>query len=209
MSTLWSFIYGQCTQVLMEDGGFQLGLITDSEFYSLAGEVLLDFCSKCGFVKFDSPVSMTATSDVYVVPDTMGEVQSVLANDTYLFDTSGYYLDNTNATWPSAQDDFPSEWREDEMVPKRIQITPIPNVSGTIDLLGTQLPSNITGISGTTTVEIVPDSFVPYLKYGILAQIFTQDGECKDMNKAQYCQARYAEGIGLAAAIMGELYRES
>lgn len=211
MSTLWNTIYTQCTNVLMENGGFQLGLITDSQFYDLAGEILLDFTSKCGLVKQNQPVTMTANTATYTVPDTMCEVQSVLANNTFLFDTSGYYLDNQNATWPTAQSTFPQEWREDELVPKRIQITPAPNVSGTLSLLGTQIPSGsgITGISGSTTVALVPDSFTPYLKYGILALIFGQDGECKDTRKAQYCQARYAEGIAIATAIMGELYRES
>lgn len=194
----------------MENGSFQLGLITDAQFYVLAGEVLVDFLSKTGVSKVNQPVTMTANTDTYTVPDTVCEVQSVLANNTYLYDTSGYYLDNRNATWPSDQYDFPQEWREDELVPKRVQITPVPNVSGTLSLLGTQIPSGngITGIGSGTTVLYVPDSFTCYLKYGILSLIFSQDGECKDMQKAQYCQARYAEGIGIAAAIMGELYRE-
>ena len=194
----------------MEDGQFQLGLITDAQFYDLAGEILLDFLQKTGLSKVNSPVSMVSGTATYTVPDTVGTVQSVLANNTYLYDTSGYYLDNTNPTWPTAQSTFPQEWREDELVPKQVQITPTPNVSGTLSLFGTQLPSGsgITGINGSTTVALVPDSFTPYLKYGILALIFNQDGECKDTQKANYCQARYAEGIGIAAAIMGELYRE-
>lgn len=195
----------------MENGAFTLGLITDAQFYVLAGEVLLDFLSKSGVSKVNQPVTMTASTDTYTVPDTVCEVQSVLANKTYLYNTSGYYLDNQNATWPTAQSTFPQEWREDELVPKRIQITPTPNVSGTLSLLGTQIPSGtgITGIGSGTTVLYVPDSFICYLKYGILALIFSQDGECKDNAKAQYCQARYAEGIGIAAGIMGELYREA
>jgi len=53
-------------------------------------------------------------------------------------------------------------------------------------------------------IEIVPDSFTQYLKWGVLAKVFSADMESKDTLRARYCQARWEEGIGLARAISTE-----
>lgn len=52
------------------------------------------------------------------------------------------------------------------------------------------------------SVALIPDSFVHYVLYGMLATVFSQDGELKDVMRAQYCEARYKEGINIAKAIM-------
>ena len=56
----------------------------------------------------------------------------------------------------------------------------------------------------TDYIEVVPDSFVHYLKYGILAAVFSADGETKDDLRARYCQSRWEEGVGLASAVSQE-----
>ena len=56
----------------------------------------------------------------------------------------------------------------------------------------------------TDGIDIIPDSFLQYLKYGVLAYVFGRDGETRDKLREQYCQARYSEGISLAQAISME-----
>lgn len=58
-------------------------------------------------------------------------------------------------------------------------------------------------------VEWLPDSFALYIGYGILAKIFSTDGEMKNDQLARYCFARYEEGILLAQAISGETNEEA
>lgn len=53
-------------------------------------------------------------------------------------------------------------------------------------------------------IQLIPDSFIPALKYGILTKIFTGDTEYKDLQRGKYCQARYQEITSAAAAIMME-----
>ncbi len=60
----------------------------------------------------------------------------------------------------------------------------------------------------TDLIQLVPDSFVMYLKYGVLAKIFSMDGEMKDPMRQKYCDARYTEGINLAHAVMLEMEGE-
>lgn len=57
-------------------------------------------------------------------------------------------------------------------------------------------------------VEWLPDSFALYLGYGILAKIFSTDGEMKNDQLARYCNARFEEGVALAKEISVERIRE-
>lgn len=77
-----------------------------------------------------------------------------------------------------------------------------------LSLFGAALPLEIIGIVGTDPVEVVPDSFIPYIKYGILAEIFNSNSELKDSDKAAYCAARYKEGISLSQAIILSVMRD-
>lgn len=54
-------------------------------------------------------------------------------------------------------------------------------------------------------VDTIPKTFWPYLKFGVLAQIFTEDGEHKDPLRAKVCAARYEEGVQLGMAVMGAM----
>lgn len=56
----------------------------------------------------------------------------------------------------------------------------------------------------TDYIECVPTSFLHYLKYGVLAAVFSSDSELKDPLRARYCQARWEEGVGLASAVSQE-----
>ena len=54
-------------------------------------------------------------------------------------------------------------------------------------------------------VELIHRSFLPYLVYGILTKIFESDTEYRDVQRRQYCQLRWNEGLNLAASIMNEV----
>ncbi len=53
-------------------------------------------------------------------------------------------------------------------------------------------------------VEGMALPFMLYIGYGILAKIFSTDGEAKDTQRAKYCIARYDEGIKLGSRLAGE-----
>ena len=259
----WNTLYLQCCDVLLEPGGLQLELLTKDQFDTLALEVLIDFFDKTDLIKKVINIQMVAGTSTYAEPDQVSEIETALADQTYLHRSSGYYLDNTDPAWP-LQSNQPTMFREDALPVSQLQLSPTPNVSGNgiafnnagygqIGMTTTHVDFNVTastagygviaGFSGnpyleavnpgfgligamtaslgniTAVCEIAPDdlnyilmlpaSFRPYLKYGVLAKIFGSDSELKDMQKAAYCQARYAEGINLAAAIMTGDYTEA
>ena len=54
-------------------------------------------------------------------------------------------------------------------------------------------------------LPLVPDSYTHYIRYGILARLFTADSEAKDLGRAQYCIMRYNEGVDLLTSLtMGD-----
>lgn len=53
-------------------------------------------------------------------------------------------------------------------------------------------------------VEWLPDSFALYVGYGVLAKVWSLDGETKDNGRAQYCLSRYDEGIQIGRIVMDE-----
>ena len=257
-------IYKQCSNVLLEDGGLTLGLITDSEFYAIANEVVTDFLSKTQIIKKVFCVPLLVGVDTYTKPDQLGEIDEALAGQTHINRTSGFYLDNSDPSWPT-QFNQPQSFKEDEVPVNQIQLSPMPNVEGELTYTydqGYGVPASTSGAvdfdiqanpstpgygvfaeaignpyleaAGTgygvyadmvcstgnltmignviptdpTYIQLIPASFQCYLKYGILSRIFSTNSELKDEQKAAYCQARYAEGVNLAGAIMANIYTE-
>ena len=75
---------------------------------------------------------------------------------------------------------------------------------GNLTMVG---PTGVDAIAYTLSdpVPVVDDEACPALSYGILAKIFSTDGEAKDLQRAYYCQARYMEFCNILAIISGEM----
>lgn len=82
-------------------------------------------------------------------------------------------------------------------------------------LLSTMVPStgNLQMIATVTPVDnlvlddyipLLPDSFLPFLKYGITGKLFSADSGARDVQRSMYCMARFREGLNLLGSIMDE-----
>lgn len=49
----------------------------------------------------------------------------------------------------------------------------------------------------------IPDDFVPYVCYGVMATLLGKEGRGRDLGRAKYCMDRYEEGVALAAILLG------
>ena len=82
----------------------------------------------------------------------------------------------------------------------KIALLPPPNAARRLDYIYTPYPTTLsaptTSIDGGT-VEL-PDDFTPFLKYGILADMFGKTGEAHDPAREQLCNQLYELGIELA-----------
>lgn len=76
----------------------------------------------------------------------------------------------------------------------KIQLYPSPIVTGELRLL-VILGQDISVDLDVDTVINLPNNLVPYLKFGVEAEIFSQDGLLNDPARASYCEKRWQEGL--------------
>lgn len=274
MPTTWDTVYIDVCNILLESpDGLSLGLLTEPQFFQLAGEVIADISAKTGIVRKIFNTQINAGVSTYPLDDNMAELQGCVAAGSYLFDTNDFMLSNYNDQW-STWTNNPESYKQDDIDPRKVLLEPIPNKqgyqivvdsgsgaygtiastsnavdfnlepsfltpegygtisgaggnpyletvnpgygviaamvpsSGNLSKYGIALPDNISDIGKQTYIELIPDSMVPYLKYGILARVFSSDDELRDVQKAAYCQSRYSEAISLTAAMMDMMYDE-
>lgn len=106
-----------------------------------------------------------------------------------------------------AANTFAPAWVQDTAPPYAysVSVTPpltlqlIPTgaaLAGTLELVSLNKGAVIA--SGTETALGIPNDFLWVIKYGALSDLLTNDGLALDPQRAQYCEARYAQGVELA-----------
>jgi len=224
-------IYGQVCYTLCEDppNGLTLGMVTLQQFLDILGVVLLDFCQRTGLVKTIFTAPIKAGVSLYQVPDDLmkpelafvsGKIKERVTEDDL---TNGHFKWRTENGWPR-------QWHEDNLPPKYMELYPRPSFNG-VSYPGTTLPigkygdffpadNNLTMIGAAAPditawtlvdssgnpvyLQAISDVFTPYLVYGILEQIFSADGEMRDLQRAAYCRTRFLEAVTLAEHIARE-----
>lgn len=78
-----------------------------------------------------------------------------------------------------------------------------PNAQGFIELLYASLCETLDGTG--MTIDI-PNDFVPYCTYGVLADMFSKDGPARNLEMAKYFEGRFGEGIVLAEIMLDGRY---
>jgi len=76
-----------------------------------------------------------------------------------------------------------------------------------VTLLATMKPA-VDAFLMDNEIDFVPDSFISYIAYGVLAKVFGRDGETRDPARERYCLARWEEGLSLGRSISDESTEE-
>lgn len=84
-----------------------------------------------------------------------------------------------------------------------IEIGPAPLTNGTLNILyvGTLALLNFNSIA--PDIFDIPDDFIPYITYGVLADLLSKEGRGRDLPRAAYCEGRYQEGVAIASLFLG------
>ncbi len=227
MSVTVQNVYSQGCLVLLEDSGLTTGVYTEAQFLRDFHAVMLDFCQRTRLVHGVFTAMVTAEVAEYLVPDDIMEVSTCFYNARLIQKTSRQELDHLIHNWRKRWD-IPRFWHEDDLDIKTVQIVPGPTISG--DTIAGDVPPigeydtfavgdcNLTFVGPRAPDEeaweladmlsFIPDIFTHYLVYGMLAKIFSADGETRDVQRAAYCTTRYEEGAALAAGLLEELESE-
>lgn len=79
--------------------------------------------------------------------------------------------------------------------PLTLQLAPVPQATGTLDLLTIE-----TGLDLNPAVGVIlgiPDDFAWVIEFGAMCDLLGPDAQTKDSPRAAYCQARWEEGVAL------------
>lgn len=110
--------------------------------------------------------------------------------------TDEWAANHYKTTWPSTTT-APTAYSTSVTPPITVQIISPPSGDGTFDLLAVQKGAAIN--SAASSVLGVPDDWTWVIKYGVLADLLQQDGLARDLPRAQYCLARWDQGIKMAS----------
>ena len=216
------FVYDRVCNRLLENGGLQLGLLTNAQFLIYFQEVLKDFLQRTGLSKIIVTQTVFAGTTTYTIPDQQLETEEAFLDGYYLQRSNVSQLDNALFQWPKLMD-TPDRWHQDGLPIKTIELVPNPVLTGVIypvplyktgdwfvgdgnlTTVAAQIPTQASFALGDP-IPLVPDTAVPYLTWGVLRRFWSDDSENKDELRGGYAAARYEEGINLfKSALLEEL----
>lgn len=87
--------------------------------------------------------------------------------------------------------------------PVSIQLSPVPDDIGKVHLCVVQAGPDLN--PATPVLVSVPDDFTQYVMFGALADLLGADGQCRDPQRATYCEQRYQEGVAVGKIFPGGL----
>lgn len=113
-------------------------------------------------------------------------------------------VDLLQPTWEYSASPQPVGYQEDIWQTRQLVLVPLPQQGGELFLFMAHTGTVCTGDAPGVALTI-PDECTPYLVYGVLADMFGQQGRAFDPVRRDYCEARWAEGIALTQAMLAAI----
>lgn len=147
------------------------------------------------------PMLLTAVDQTFTTGATVGtipadaiQIERIQMNGTSLQEQSQLGNDWLNYTWPGTAPSSPAIRYQDRVNFETYAIQPAPSATTVAELIYAQRDSqSLQLIEGF----LLPDPFLTYVKYKVLAQCYGKEGEMRDMARARYCEQRWEIGIKL------------
>jgi hypothetical protein len=184
------------------DGGLTWQLWTADEVAGYLNERISRFLLETGMIR--SRIDISQSSNSVPLPPDLIDIRRV-AWDTgsaisELEQEGAFSLDHGSVGWET-NTGTPSTYHEDPRSSNRIRLDSSPASSGTIKL---HYVKNHTTISPSLCVPLpIPSLFAPYIKYGVMSDMLSKEGEANAPIRAKYCEQRWEEGIRLVEALYG------
>jgi hypothetical protein len=92
---------------------------------------------------------------------------------------------------------IPTDWTTLLQKPLMFQVMPPPSLAGTLQLIVIVSDGALTPATSATVLGI-PNDLCWIIKFGVLADVYGQEGPGQDLERAAYCNSRWKDGIQLA-----------
>ena len=179
-------------------GSLPLGLTLNASTGKLSGTPTGNFATYSFTVtatdSASTPVSVSCSTTILISVDVI--YTHLWRDDEFAANAYDQPWMNT-ASLPS-----PIAWSAAVTQPYTIQLLPPPGDQGELDLLviAQGPPLNPLALPNGTPLGI-PDNYFWAIKYGALADLLSQEGPGKDLQRAAYCEKRYQEAVQLCRAM--------
>lgn len=193
-------IYSEIQRHLLEnpiDGGETWTLWTLEEVSSYLTQRIARFMVDSGLIRERRTVGPVTTSAVDLPSDTLEVMRTVWNTGSarnVLVRSDKWALDQGLVGWQSTSG-TPEYFVEDSNSALGADVVPAPDAAGTLELViiaaQPEPPRRCYSLP-------LPAIFTPYLKWGVLADMLSKEGEAQDPERAEYCEGRYQEGVELA-----------
>ena len=111
-------------------------------------------------------------------------------------------LDLVSAAWPTASAAKPQVYTDADTPTLTIQVAPTATNAGYFQITYVPTAPALDGTGGGS-LFLVPEEFVPAIKYGIMADMLGKTERAYDPQRAAYCEARFGEGVRAARSMIG------
>lgn len=112
--------------------------------------------------------------------------------------TDSFELDHLSHDYASTTG-TPQGYSDGDTPALTVALGPAPHSAGEVELLYVSLSEVLDGLGQLFSV---PCDWLPYMKYGTMADMLSKQGRGQDLLRARYCEVRYQEGIVLATALL-------
>jgi hypothetical protein len=210
MSTTDQQVFSEIQYQLIEptiDGGatWTSSLWTAQEILDIANQRQYRFMKDTMLMLAYARIDVTAGDTTHALPEDWIVTARADWTDATTLATielprsSTFEIDHSYATWETQSVARPLLYADSESSTLVFRTMPPSVGAGQVLLLYVGLTAVLTGSGEVLTV---PDEFVPAIKYGILADMLRKVGRAHDTDRADYCEARYQEGVEAAHMIL-------
>ena len=150
-------LYEQICDCVLEPTALTGQTITDSQFMSALNQVLSDFLQLGGYIK---PLINQAELGVriYESPGPSTVIKNLAVDETGIPMNSGFYWDQSDASWQNATPGTPQEWRQDQLEEQGFEVRPAPAWTGwDVAVSGSGMYGQISSTSGGVGFDIECD----------------------------------------------------
>ena len=190
---------------LQEDATFSNGLWTPVEVLGYFNQRQYRFLKETGIIAAWAVIPWIPQETTQPLPPDWIATLAVLWQDlttgiyTPLPPSDTWELDHVAVTGASTSAALPQAYRDGTLETLTLAVGPAPAAPGALELLYVGLSDLLDGLG---TYFTIPDEWVPYIKYGVYADMLGKDGRGQDLLRARYAEVRYQEGLALAAALL-------
>lgn len=114
-----------------------------------------------------------------------------------LFPSTQFSIDVSQQYWESQAEERPRIYFAQTDIPiGKIRIGPPSQTNGRLRIVG--IAGGDADLDGSGHILTVPDDYVPFVRYGVLANMWGKAGRGQDMPRSRYCAGRFSQGIDIA-----------